>query len=506
MKKSLFAGLEILEAGDSLSSDNGAFIGVDRENIDRLLRIGAKTHRHTGLSGLSNPLVAPGASVVASAGTISSDTAISVGYTLEDDDGGETMISPVTVVSTQPPLSAPQFAPSAASNYASGSLLVNTYFYALTYGDGEGGETQMGPSVNAERAPGFASGRVILTNLTHDMVSLGASEWRLYRAIGGGVFNLLATGSSSEDTFIDDGTHSLDCSTHPPAGELNTTAGVSTLLVTLPSAIGGATSINLYGTVTGDFGGGSLLGSYPAASAGHVAAFQSLELGAHSPPSVNLSIGGAHQIDPESELLSWHWRGPVAASAALPSGTLGDVRLVTGDGTLWGILSASAAGATGWTRLASGASLALTASAASGNPGSVLNVEKLTFAGSGNVQVRVAKPNPGEALITVTGSGGVPLTVFASGSAVPGAETQNVEKLELIGSGGVNIKETTSGKTAKAVVEGQAATLMDKGMGVMVLKTSEKGAARPQFKCVTWFCKEQPTNMANFDIWIEEGP
>lgn len=677
MKKSLFAGLTILEPGEGLSTDNGAFIGVDRETIDHLLEIGAKTHRHTGLSGLENPTAPASAGVVASGGTLAAGLGISVGYTLEDSNGGETMLSPVAAVSTQNPLSGPTAAPSGAFNSAAGSLLVNTYFYAVSWTDGEGGETPVGPAVTVERPPSFASGRIILTQLNFGMAAAGAKGWRLYRATGGGTYNLLATGGPATSEFIDDGNQSLDCDTHPRGEEENTTLGVSSLLVTIPSGVQAGTAfINLYASLTGDFSGGSFLGQYPVSSAGHVVAFSTLELSAASPPATNHSIGGAHQIDPETELLNFHWKGPVAGSGSLGSGTLGDVRLTTRDGSLWAVLGASAVNPTQWVRIASGAAAAVTgsaqlwtpivttgikqlsftsfekvaggadeqqvqsaesytggcyvtwrisqanrglgiglnadpetnaaytsidyflntnntgqviirengvevgtfgtyvagdtfaityngrkvrywkngeilrevtravgsplfldswwnseqggkitevnfgpmavappafaASAASGSPGSVVDVEKLTFVGSGNVSVKVAKPNPGEAQVTVTGTGGGAggVAVFGSGSAVAPAETPGATKIELIGSGGVNVKESSpGGGVAKAVIEGQAATLGDKGVGVMMLKTSEKGAPRPGgFKMVIWYCKEKPTNMAEFDQWIEEGP
>jgi hypothetical protein len=332
MKKTLFAGLTVLEPGEGLDTDSGAFAGRDRETVDHLLEVGAKTHRHTGLNGLSSPAAALGAAVVASGGTIGADLAVSLGYTLEDNAGGETMLSPVASVSTQPPLEGPQAAPSAAFDSGGGSLMVNTYFYGVTFTDGEGGETPLGPTINVERPPGFASGRVDLSQLNFGLVAAGAKGWRLYRATGGGTFNLLATGSSGEATFVDDGSKSVECSVHPPAGEQNTTLGINTLLVTLPAsgALGSATFINLYASISGDFGGGSFLQQFPVASAGHVVAFSKLELTAISPPSVNLSIGGAHQIDPDTELLDWHWKRPVANVGALPaSAEEGDTRMVS---------------------------------------------------------------------------------------------------------------------------------------------------------------------------------
>jgi hypothetical protein len=558
MEKTPFAGVTILEPGEGLDSDNGAFIDRDRLTIDHFLKLGAKLHRHNGEAGLLNPTIPASGAVVASGGTIASDLTISLGYTIEDAQGGETMLSPLAVVSTGSQMDIPIAAPSAAVEYTGGSLLVNQYYYAVTWTDGDGGETPAGPAVAAERAPGFASGRVKLTNLTYGMAAAGAVEWRLFRAIGGGTYDLLTTGGIGTDSFVDDGTTSVDCDTHPPTDSQNTTKKVNTLLVTLPKAdanMSRATNINLYGSLTGEFGEASSLGQYPVASAGATVAFSALNFNDATPPDVNLSIGGAALIDPDTELLDWHWRRPVAASALLGSGTLGDVKLVTGTGQLYGILapSASAAGPKEWVPLASAQAQALTASAnggqvtpvtkltliasggarvtmanagggeaqatifapslrasaASANPGVVSNVETLTFVGSAGASATVQQLGTGVAQITlVAGGGGSSLAVFGSGSAAAGAETPVATKLELIGSGGVNIKESSpGGGVAKAVVEGLSATLADGGMGVMVLTTAQKGAARPKaWKQVTWYCKEKPTNMAEFDIWVEEGP
>lgn len=553
MEKTPFAGLTILEPGEGLDTDNGAFIDRDRQTIDHFLQLGAKLHRHNGKAGLLNPTVPASGAVIASAGTIASDLTVSLGYTLEDAQGGETMISPLAVVSTGSQMDIPIAAPSAAVEYTAGNLLVNQYYYAVTWTDGDGGETPAGPAVAAERAPGFASGQVNLTNLTYGMEAAGAVEWRLFRAIGGGTYDLLATGGIGTDSFVDDGSVSVDCDTHPPTDSQNTTRKVNTLLVTLPTAdsnMAQATNINLYGSLTGEFGEASSLGQYPIASAGAVIAFSSLNFNDASPPDVNLSIGGASLIDPDTELLDWHWRRPVAASALLGSGTLGDVKLVTDTGQLYGILAplASAAGPGEWVPLGSGQVLAasanggqvtpttkltliasggtrvtianpgggearltvfsptLRASAASANPGVVNDVETLTFVGSAGASAKVQQLGTGVAQITLVA--GSSLAVFGSGSAAAGAETPGVTKVELIGSGGVNIKESSpGGGVARVVAEGLSATLADGGMGVMVLTTAQKGAARPKaFKQITWYCKEQPTNMAEFDIWIEEGP
>lgn len=334
MKKTPFAGLTILEPGEGLDTDSGAFIDGDRSVIDRFLQLGAKLHRHSGLSGLANPSPAPSASIVASAGTIAPGLTISIGFTLEDSQLGETELSPLSTVSTGSPMTIPPAAPSGSIDYTGGSLLVNTYYYATTFLDGEGGETPAGPVVGVERQPGFASGRVQLSNLTYGMAAAGALEWRLYRSIGGGSLCLLSTGGTGTDTFTDDGSVGVDCDVHPPNDSVNTTKRVNTLRVDLPNAdanIASASFINVYGTISGDFGGASLLGQYPISSAGKAVFYSSLEFNDAAPPDVNLSVGTAHQIDPDTELLDWPWKRAVTASALLPAGTANDVRLVSGE-------------------------------------------------------------------------------------------------------------------------------------------------------------------------------
>jgi Collagen triple helix repeat (20 copies) len=409
MEKSLFAGLTILDPGEGLSTDDGAFVNADRRVIDHLLEVGAKTHRHTGLNGLASPSAPASAAIIGSGGTLAAGLGISVGYTLEDDVGGETMLSPVTTLTTLPALSEPTAAPSGVADYGGGALDVDTYYYALTFSDGEGGETPLGPAVGVERVPGFASGRVTLTQLSFGVEAAGAVGWRLYRAIGGGSFDLLTTGGVGQDEFVDDGTTSADCDVHPP--QENSTAGVSTLLVSLPVAVSSAAFINLYASITGDFSGGSFLGRYPVASAGNLVAFPAFELSTASPPSVNLSIGGAHQIDPDTELLDWHWKRPVGASSTLPSGVLGDVRLSTGNGGLYAVLDASAGGPADWVRIGSaaggaGASGAPGPAGASGAPGPA--------GASGAPGPKGASGAPGPA-----GASGAPGPAGASGAPGP---------------------------------------------------------------------------------------
>lgn len=341
MKKTLFAGLSVLEPGEPLSDDNGAFTGRDPETTDRFLELGAKTHRHSGLSGLANPSTTPLVSIIASGGALPPSTAITLGFTLEDEDRGETMLSPTKAISTPGAIEAPTNVPAAVVSTSAGSLLVNTYYYAVTFVDGEGGETPIGPAATAQRQPGFEHSQVELSGLNTGMVAAGATGWRLYRAVGGAAYNLLASGTGAG--FIDDGTHSLDCSTHPPTGSTNTTHGTSQLKVVVPLAPPGTAFVNVYASVTGDFSGGSRLGRFPAASAGETTFFTTLELGTEQPPPVNRSVGTAHQIDPDTELLEWHWKRPVTHKIFLPTegNQVGDVRLVEDENSLYGWIGGS---------------------------------------------------------------------------------------------------------------------------------------------------------------------
>jgi hypothetical protein len=563
MKKTTFAGITVLDPGEDLGIDNSAFTGRDREIIDRLLQVGAKLHRHNATMGLSVPTQPPSASIIASGGTIAPELTLSVGYTLEDSQGGETTISPVSVVTTGSPLSTPAAAPSAAIDYSDGSLLADTYYYGLTWVDGDGGETPLGGVAEVERAPGFASGQVNLTNLNFGMGVAGAVGWHLYRAIGGGTFDYLASGGVVDSVFTDDGSHTLLCDVHPPLDADNSTRQVNTLQVTLPTAdpnISAATLINLYVTTTGDFGQASLLASYPVASAGSSPTYADLDLQDRMPPDVNLSIGGANQIDPDTEILDWHWKRPVGASGELGSGSLGDVRLVKSTGDLYGVLSplASAASPAQWTRLASaggggggspltasasnlsvanvtnlafigasglGVSLSevgagkavvrliapsaaptgVTASAASGvSVASALNV---TFVGSAGLGVKVSPGDLGQAVVTLGApiASAVPLLASAA-SGSPGL-VPDTHKVHLVGSGGLNValSQPTTGE-AKYILSAPTNDIYSKlaasGMGV-VYHSASASATRPDgFSRVFWIGTVKPVNSLDTDPWL----
>lgn len=355
MRKTLFAGLTALSPDEAVTADNGAFTGRDRDTIDRLLELGAKTHRHDGSLGLQDPPSPMGASAIASGGTLAAGEEFSLAYTLEDDDGGETLLAPVVSFATPQPISAPFAALAGEAVYEEGGdLPTDTYYYAYTFVDGSGGETPIGPARGVERQPGFAEAKVVLSGFTAPMASAGAAGWRLYRAVGGGDFGYLASGTT--DSFTDDGSIEANCDLTPLPDEVNTTNGDNSFEIILPSAdvfVSSATAINVYMSNNGEFVGDVLLEQFPLSSAGLKVLYRSIDLLEGQPPDVSTSIGGASLIDPDTELLDWHWKRPVTASASLPSGVLGDVRLVLNpDFELWG-LPKDGSGPADWTPVGS---------------------------------------------------------------------------------------------------------------------------------------------------------
>lgn len=334
MEKTTFAGLTKLDSDESILDDGAAFIGRDREIIDLHLERGSKTHRHTGLAGLSNPVGAPSGTAIASGGSIAADLNLNIGFTLQDNARGETLMSPVASVTTPSSLDVPVNAPTAALDYAAGSLTVDTYYYAISYVDAEGGETPLGPPAIAQRQPGYANARVLLSGLTTGMATASAAGWRLYRLRGGGDYAYLASGTSAN--YTDDGSVSPICDVQPPDDDFNTTNGVNSIVVDIPTAseITASDFINLYASEDGDFSGAVFLEQFPVASAGQSVVYRDLVLLDDQPPDVSTAVGDAPKIDPDTELEGNTWKRPVVTVGNLPGGADdGDIRAVASGGT-----------------------------------------------------------------------------------------------------------------------------------------------------------------------------
>jgi hypothetical protein len=340
MKKTLFAGLTALDPGESIAVDDYALVTTDPLRVDRFLEVGSVTHRHDARAALGNPTASAGASAVGSGGAIPAGETFYAAYTLLDEQNGETLPSDAVAITTPDPIEPPDSEPTAVIDYTSGGTLpADTYYYVVSLLDGIGGETPAGPWAQVEREPGFASGRVLISGLQGLVASGSAAGWALYRATGGGTFHFLAQGSG--DTFTDDGSTPADCGRAPLDENVNTTNGDNSIEIVVPASAmtdangRQASGFSLYLSRTGDFSSPCLHGSSGSAAAGETVVVRLYDPQPGRPPDVSLSVRGASKIDPDTEILDWHWKRPVATSDALPAAEAGDVRLVLDDGTLW---------------------------------------------------------------------------------------------------------------------------------------------------------------------------
>lgn len=328
-----FAGLTVPEPGEGVGVDGGGFLHRNPLVTDHLLRIGAQTHRHDAHDALEDPTVALAATVAPTGGALPAGITVYGAYTLIDAEGGETLPSPVAMV-TLDDAEEPPDAPTALLETGLGGVLtVGAYSYVMTWLDAAGGETTPSEPVVVDREPGPASARIVLSDLTPP----AGLTYRIYRAKDGDDdFDLLASGSGA--TFTDDGTTPLDCGTNPPT--VNTTNSTSLVEFEIDAAIpDGAVAWRLYVSADGDFTSPALFGAAERALDALVVEVDRLELDVGAPPFIATAIAGAHQIDPETEILGFTWRAPVDTTGDLPTGSGvtnrdGDVRLVLADGSL----------------------------------------------------------------------------------------------------------------------------------------------------------------------------
>lgn len=315
-----FLGLEALEPGDPLSTDGYKFQLLDRYIIDRVLKVGAVTHRHDAHAALADPTVAPTTSTATTGGTIPAGISVQVTYTLIDQDAGETLPVTPVIVAMPAGYQDPVDTPNAVVDYNGGFLLADNYAYAATVTDGLGGETAISPAALVTILPGYVNGETTvsgLTALTNDASgSATGAGWRLWRQQGGGPWYLISSGPASQDSFLDTGQPG-DCTVQPPL--VGTTQGANTLSVTVPSAgqPAGAVSFNLYASLDGSFTSPALLGTYPITDYDTAQVFTSLPVIDGAPPAVSTCLPGADLITAAS--ISLTWMPPVNTASGLPT-------------------------------------------------------------------------------------------------------------------------------------------------------------------------------------------
>jgi hypothetical protein len=327
MKITPFSGIHQLDPNESLSTDNFAFQGRDRAVIDRLLEVGAVTHRHDGHDALENPTTAPTVTVFSGgAGALGPGISLAVGYTLLDGNGGETELSDVTMASTPAPIPAPEGVPTASVDATAGALRSGLYYYALTLKDATGGETTAGPAFPVTIPQGSSTNRVQFAGLGGLIGD--AQKWVIYRSNGGGQPYFMAEGVS--DTFTDDG---INCQLSIVPPDANTTRGNSFVDVSTPAIASGQpgspAGFRVYIDADGAFESPCLFGEFPMASAAVPIRVNALDVLDGAPPAISTSIPGAEPIA-VGDIDGLTWGPPVADVAALPASGVatGEARVV----------------------------------------------------------------------------------------------------------------------------------------------------------------------------------
>lgn len=321
MRRTTFAGLDQLEAGDPTSIDGGAPLGRDKATIDQYLSQ-IPGHHHTGAPAISNPTQAPTVSLSATVGHLPLNTTLYATYTEIDQYGGETTAAPFVSFATSGGIGQPKSLASATLDFASGSLPVNIYSYVFTITDGSGGETVASLPIRVERDPGHASAAVIFTGLTALVAATpGGTSWRLYKGVGGSPYALLATGTSA--TFTDTGLIPLVIGVQPPSTD--TTNQTASFNLTVPYSSGGVGGFKVYLSATSTFVDPCLYGQYPQGSGAVAINITTLAVSTGSPPPVSTAVKMPSKINPMTEIegfTGFSNTGPATWFFSLSDGTL----------------------------------------------------------------------------------------------------------------------------------------------------------------------------------------
>lgn len=323
-----FAGLEVLAPGDLLSTDSYRFQAVNPVIIDRLLRLGAVLHKHDEHAATPNPTEAPALVNKATGGTIPAGLNLSVGFTWVDEEGGETLLSPVATIATAAEMADPQFPPEVAADYTTGTLLASNLDYGVTISDGLGGETTLSPVATIQLLPkehGAVRIKHLKAILEEVAPGIGGAEWRLWRSQNGGPQYLMAHGKGAE--VLDDGSLAGDCTVSPPIA--STALGTNKVEVTVgEEAPARAEFLRVYISPDGSFTDPCFIAQYPLSEIGKTIVLAALTLAPGAPPAVTLSIPGATKINPDTDMLDFPFKSAVTEPSTLPTegNKDGDVR------------------------------------------------------------------------------------------------------------------------------------------------------------------------------------
>lgn len=229
--------LKTLESGDDFDEDGYKYTKADREQIDRLLEIGAETHRHTGeTSSATNPSLPLELTLDTVGGYIDASERVRYKYTLVDAAGNESAASPEAYVDTPEAITTPSAATLTVST-TGGTHLPGNYFYVLSaYVDFNTSETKALNPAYITVPTTTATNEITLTLPT---LPNGASGFNIYRRKPGNTkyFYLASVDmevATPPETYVDDNTVTADCDRTLPVA--NTTNSLNSVIVSLPGA------------------------------------------------------------------------------------------------------------------------------------------------------------------------------------------------------------------------------------------------------------------------------
>ena len=96
-----------------------------------------------------------------------------------------------------------------------------------------------------------------------------------------------------------------------------------------------ATAVRIYLGVGGDFTSPSLAAELAPADVVDPIYFDTLNLDTGQPPDASTTVQGANPINPDTDIMDWPWKAPVATTDDLPDGEPGDARFVMDTATIW---------------------------------------------------------------------------------------------------------------------------------------------------------------------------
>lgn len=228
--------LSTLESGDDFADDGYKYTEADRHQIDRLLEIGAETHRHNGAtSSAVDPTDPPTLALDTSSGGIASGERVRYKFTLVDAYGNESAASPEAYIDTPDPVEAPSVATLSVAT-TGGVLLPGNYFYTLSaYVDFNTSETKATTRAYITVPSGATTNEI---TLTLPSLPFGATGFNIYRRAPGSTKYFYLDSVDMEvatppDVYVDGGGEP-DCGRTLPVS--NTTYSTNSVVVTYPGA------------------------------------------------------------------------------------------------------------------------------------------------------------------------------------------------------------------------------------------------------------------------------